>query len=104
MELRQYCPHRPPAKHPFGILEPDEGCPLVPTEEVDLVLVPALCYDRRGFRLGMGGGYYDRWLEQYDSLTVGLCRAALLQDTLPTESHDRPVDMIITPTSLLRIK
>ena len=104
MELRQYCPDRPPVKHSFGILEPDEGCPLVPTEEVDLVLVPALCYDRKGFRLGMGGGYYDRWLEQYNGLTVGLCRAALLQDSVPTEPHDRPVDMVITPASILRIK
>ena len=104
MELRQYCPHRPPVKHPFGILEPDEGCPLVSTEEVALVLVPALCYDRKGFRLGMGGGYYDRWLERYGGRTVGLCRATLLQDAIPTEPHDHPVDLVITPTSLLHTK
>jgi len=104
MEVRQYCPDRPPVRHHFGILEPDEGCPLVPTEEIDLVLVPALCYDRRGFRLGMGGGYYDRWLEHYHRCTVGLCRQAMIQDTLPTELHDRPVDVVITPSTLIRTK
>ena len=104
MELRQYCPDRPPVRHPFGISEPDEGCPLVPAEEVDLVLVPALCYDRTGFRLGMGGGYYDRWLEHYHGVTVGLCRESLLQNAVPTEPHDKAVNVIITPSAVLRAK
>lgn len=104
MEVRLYCPERPLVKHPFGISEPDEGCPLIPAQGIDLALVPALCYDRRGFRLGMGGGYYDRWLERYSGPTVGLCRQALLQDTLPTEPHDRPVDVVITPAAVLNIK
>ncbi len=104
MEVRQYCPDRPPIKHSFGILEPDEGCPLIDAKDIDLVLVPALCYDRRGFRLGMGGGYYDRWLEHYSGITVGLCRQVLLHDALPTEPHDRPVDIVITPNSVLNIK
>ena len=104
MEVRQYCPDRPPVKHPFGISEPDEGCPMIDSKDIDLVLVPALCYDRRGFRLGMGGGYYDRWLEHYSGVTVGLCRDALLCDALPTEPHDWPVDAVITPAAVLNIK
>ena len=104
MELRQYCPDRPPVRHPFGILEPDAGCPLIVPEEVDLALVPALCYDRRGFRLGMGGGYYDRWLACYHPLTTGLCRQAVIRDTIPTEPHDRPVDVVITPAAVIRTK
>lgn len=104
MEVRQYCPDRPLVKHPFGILEPDENCPLVEAAEIDLVLVPALCYDRNGFRLGMGGGYYDRWLTCYHGFTTGLCRQALLRDVLPTESHDRSVDVVITPAAILRSK
>ncbi len=104
MEARQYCPDRPPLRHPFGILEPDADCPLMDATDIDLVLVPALCYDRQGFRLGMGGGYYDRWLEHYSGITVGLCRDALLRDTLPTEPHDRPVDVVITPSAVLNIK
>lgn len=104
MEVREHCPDRPPIKHSFGILEPDENCPLIDKNNVDLVLVPALCYDRRGFRLGMGGGYYDRWLEHYSGVTVGLCRQAFLHDILPTEPHDRPVDVVITPGAVLNIK
>ena len=104
MEVRQLCPDRPLVKHPFGILEPDEDCPLLSPEEIDLVLVPALCYDRHGFRLGMGGGYYDRWLCQYRGPTVGLCREALLQDALPVQPHDRPVDTVVTPSCVLHIK
>lgn len=104
MDVRQYCPERPLVRHAYGILEPDESCPLVDPHEIDLVLVPSLCYDRRGFRLGMGGGYYDRWLPRYSATTVGLCRQALLQTTLPVEPHDRPVDVVITPSQVIRIK
>ena len=103
MEVRQYCPDRPLVKHPFGILEPDDCCPLVPKNEIALVLVPALCYDRNGFRLGMGGGYYDRWLVHFSGVTVGLCRQELLQDALPVEPHDRPVDVVLTPSQTIRI-
>ena len=96
MEVRRYDPHRPLVRHPWGILEPDETCPLLSQKDIDLALVPALCYDEQGFRLGMGGGYYDRWLPAFGGLTVGLCRAALLQTQLPREPHDRPVDLVIT--------
>ena len=104
MAVHQYQPDRPLVKHPFGILEPDEGCPLVEIERIDLVLVPALCYDRLGFRLGMGGGYYDRWLTNYHGFTVGLCRQSLLQDQLPAEPHDHPVDVVVTPFEVIHTK
>ena len=102
MDVHCYCPDRSLIRHPFGILEPDETCPILSPEEIDLVLVPALCYDRKGFRLGMGGGYYDRWLGSCSGVTVGLCRQALLQNTLPTEAHDHPVHVVITPTEIIR--
>lgn len=58
--------------------------------------MPAVCYDRRGYRLGFGGGYYDRWLEHFAGFRVGLCRKAVLQDRVPTEAHDSRVDLLIT--------
>ena len=61
MEVRQYDPDKPLVKVSFGISEPGEDCPPLRREEIGLVLVPAVCYDRRGYRLGFGGGYYDRW-------------------------------------------
>lgn len=96
MEVRCYDPARPLLPHPYGMLEPDEGCRHLSHGDIDLALVPAVCYDKRGFRLGMGGGYYDRWLPHFHGLTVGLCRDQLLQPSLPTEDHDHPVDLVIT--------
>ena len=60
------------------------------------MLVPAVCYDRRGYRLGFGGGYYDRWLEGFSGVTAGLCREAVLQDEVPIEAHDARVDILLT--------
>ena len=80
----------------FGISEPGEDCPLLAREEIGLALAPAVCYDRRGFRLGFGGGYYDRWLEGFSGVTVGLCREAVLQDRVPTQAHDARVDILLT--------
>lgn len=96
MDVLVYNPARPLVQNKFGLWEPDEACPALTPEQIDLVLVPALCYDRQNYRLGMGGGYYDRWLEHYHGTTVGLCRAELLADRLPAESHDRPVDLVLT--------
>ena len=62
----------------------------------DLILVPALAYDRAGRRLGRGGGYYDRFLARVDCCTVGLIRAAFLLDALPAEWNDVPVSAVIT--------
>lgn len=96
MEVRRYDPDRPLVKVSFGISEPGEDCPLLEREDVGLVLVPAVCYDRRGYRLGFGGGYYDRWLEGFSGVTVGLCREAVLRETVPIEAHDAKVDILLT--------
>lgn len=101
MELRRYTPGCPMDMNAFGIWEPTLDCPLVPKEEIDLVIVPALCYDRRGFRLGYGGGYFDRWLSGYRGVTVGMCRQAVLQDAVPVEEHDRPVQAVVTEEQVL---
>lgn len=96
MDALLHDPARPLVQNKFGIWEPDAACAALAPDGVDLALVPALCYDTRNYRLGMGGGYYDRWLEHYHGVTVGLCRAALLADRLPAEPHDRPVDLVLT--------
>ena len=80
----------------FGIPEPLDTCPVVGKGEIDLILVPALCYDLSCQRLGQGGGYYDRYLADYGGRTVGLCRERLLQEKLPVEAHDRAVDLVLT--------
>lgn len=89
-------------KSAFGIPEPDKALPCVSPKQGDLIVVPALCYDERGFRLGHGGGYYDRFLSGCRAETVGLCRQALLCPTLPTQPHDIPVKILITEQKTAR--
>lgn len=96
MEVRRYDPDRPLVKASFGISEPGVDCPLLDREDIGLALVPAVCYDRLGYRLGFGGGYYDRWLEGFSGVKVGLCREAVLREAVPAEAHDAKVDILLT--------
>ena len=88
---------------PLGILEPRGGEILAP-DAPDLLLVPALAFDREGFRLGRGGGYYDRFLAASRGLTIGLAYAPFVLDRLPRQAHDLPVDAICTQEDLMWIK
>ncbi len=89
----------------FGIAEPPDHPRypvLSPASLVDaLILVPGLGFDRDGYRIGYGGGYYDRFLDALTTAgiphsTVGLCFADCLTDTLPHETHDRAVSRIVS--------
>lgn len=80
----------------YGIPEPGENCPVVPREELDVILVPHLCCDRSGVRLGHGGGYYDRYLSGCGAFTVCLCPADRLMEKLPQDALDVPVRLVLT--------
>jgi 5-formyltetrahydrofolate cyclo-ligase len=58
----------------LGLLEPKDGCPETPTDDVSLAVVPCLCCDRDGNRLGYGKGYYDKYLASSKADIVALCR------------------------------
>jgi 5-formyltetrahydrofolate cyclo-ligase len=85
----------------YGILEPSGAH--VPIEELDVVVVPALAFDRGGFRLGWGGGYYDRMLATLDEnvTTAVVGYDWQLVDELPREPHDQPVQWVITPSGAM---
>jgi 5-formyltetrahydrofolate cyclo-ligase len=91
-----------------GILEPNmQSCPeIVEIDRMDVILVPGLLFDRRGYRVGYGGGYYDLLLAQpHAAHAIGLAFSPLLVDEpLPTGPWDRPVDAICTETGVLEIK
>ena len=85
-----------------GIMEP-EGERSSP-ENIDIVVVPAVAFDLEGHRLGYGKGYYDRFLKKTKALKVGVAYDFQIVDKLPREQHDVPVDLIITPTRLIKVK
>ena len=86
------------------LLEPAEDAPLVPPEEIDLILVPCLAADRNGHRLGYGGGYYDRFLENAAKPSICLCRRRALLDGVPHAKHDAAVDAVATETGMILAK
>lgn len=93
---------------PMGLREPDANTATrVDLGEVDAMLVPGLGFDRRGFRLGYGGGYYDRTLAELRghrrALVVGIAFDLQLVDELPREAHDQPVDVLVTETQTIWI-
>ena len=90
-------------KSSYGIREPAGGEPW-PVEMIDLVIVPALAYDRLGNRLGRGAGLYDRFLSSpgFHAVTCGLAFAEQLVARVPVHSHDHPVDLLVTDEEVLR--
>ena len=86
----------------YGIREPRQGCPEVPTNRLDLALVPGVGFDLLGYRLGRGRGYYDRLLGQRPGLVCGVAFDELIVDELPVGRHDRQMDCILTPSRCLR--
>ena len=80
----------------FGIPEPDGTARLLRPREINLMIVPCIAADRQGYRLGHGGGYYDRYLANTTGITVCLCRERLLQANLPHDALDRRVDIVLT--------
>lgn len=87
----------------FGLLEPSAQAPTVPPAKIDLILAPALACDIEGYRLGYGGGYYDRFLQQTTAPCAALCAHARLVDALPHETHDAVCQLIITERQVLRL-
>lgn len=62
----------------------------------DLIFLPAIAYDIRGYRIGRGKGHYDRYLYKSNAIKVGLIENKKLLEYIPNEEHDQPVDIIIT--------
>ncbi|MEG0876653.1 MAG: 5-formyltetrahydrofolate cyclo-ligase [Oscillospiraceae bacterium] len=86
----------------FNIPEPRAGALRASPNADDIILVPALCYDSRGYRLGRGGGYYDRFLASCPAFSLGLCREALLVPKVPTEDFDLSVNCLISDKRIAR--
>ena len=81
----------------MGLWEPDPGrCELVDAPRPDVVLVPGLAFDEAGGRLGLGRGYYDRFLAGLTSTTIGLAFEAQVVERVPVAKQDVALDWVIT--------
>lgn len=87
-------------KNKFGILEPKlDVRNVLPTEKLDIIFTPLVAFDKQGNRLGMGGGFYDRTLQNWQQknfVPVGLAHQCQQVDALPTESWDIPLFTILS--------
>lgn len=79
----------------FHIEEPT-GNDVTDPRDIELVVVPAVAYDRKGRRLGRGKGFYDRFLQSTKATKIGVGYEFQLVDDLPSEPHDVPMDIVIT--------
>jgi len=81
----------------YNILAPKKECiRYIDPKEIDLVIVPGAAFDREGYRIGFGGGYYDRFLANLDCMKISIAFDLQIVDKVPREKHDLPVDIIIT--------
>jgi 5-formyltetrahydrofolate cyclo-ligase len=76
--------------------EPAPDSPIVAPEKIQLALVPGLAFDRHGWRLGYGGGYFDRFLKDFQGISAGVVFQALLLDEVPHTPLDVPMRWIVT--------
>ncbi|MEC7276435.1 MAG: 5-formyltetrahydrofolate cyclo-ligase [Bdellovibrionota bacterium] len=85
----------------FGVrlLTPPKEAPLV---NPDILLIPGLAFNDKGQRLGRGKGFYDRFLENYQGATIGVCFSEQIEESIPVDDHDVLVDYVVSESGNLR--
>lgn len=89
---------------PRGVAQPNPAlCKPVPIQKVDIAIIPGLAFDEKGARIGSGKGYYDRFIPELPATTrkVALAFEEQIIPQVPTESHDKHVDIIITDKRII---
>ena len=88
----------------FGVREPDiNKCEKVTDFSDSICIVPAISYDKSGYRLGYGKGYYDRFLKKFTIISVGLCYNSFLRENLPINEFDVAVNFIATEDKIINL-
>jgi len=91
--------------HPgfFNTMEPRPHLQPVDADEIDLVIVPGILFDRNGFRIGYGGGYYDRFLSRISGKcrTMGIAFDFQVTDEIPVDEHDMRVMAVVTESGII---
>lgn len=94
LECCPYCEGDELCESKFHTQEPT--CKACNKTNLDLVIVPALTCDKNGYRLGYGGGFYDRFLEDFEGIKICCIPKKLINDNFYPEKHDIKMDLIIT--------
>jgi len=87
-------------KNLYNILEPQKGS--IHNGEVDMVLIPLLAFDKTGYRVGYGKGFYDRFLENINAQKIGLSLSPAIDSIDDVNEHDIKLDFCITPTETIK--
>ncbi len=89
----------------YNILTPKkEYIRKIDPKTLDLILVPGAAFDKNGYRIGYGGGYYDRFFNKlcHNTLKIGLAYQMQIINNIPNDTYDKPVDYIITENGLIK--
>lgn len=86
----------------YGILEPDESLPILTQTKNAVCIVPAFCNDYRGYRVGYGGGYYDRYLSRFEGVKIGVNYSDCVRPRLIGGRYDVPIDVLVTDRYIRR--
>jgi 5-formyltetrahydrofolate cyclo-ligase len=98
LTFHEFAPGERLVKGRFGIMEPHLHRP---AGALDVVIVPGVAFDKQGYRLGYGKGYYDRFLSGSNALPIGLAYGFQLIEKLPQESHDVRLDAVATESGII---
>lgn len=86
----------------FNVREPKiYECEILKDFSNSVIIVPGLLFDKKGYRLGFGKGYYDRFLKNYKGKSIGLCYDEMIASEVPISEYDKKVDYIITQSNIL---
>lgn len=89
-------------KSTLGFSEPADG-ETIAVEQLNGFVIPALAYDRKGYRLGRGKGFYDRALKGYQGSKIGVCFNVSLCEELPREEHDIKCEQVVTDQQTFKV-
>lgn len=95
MEFRQISGFHELEQGSFGVLEPKRHCKAAEINEKTICITPALCCNPRGYRIGYGKGFYDRFFEKNECVKAGLCYSGFIKEFIP-DDNDIALDIIVT--------